>query len=185
MARLLLTALLCLLGPVPGCSTGRTEVPYQIIHANYGVDDPQFRRTVGNLLGPPLLEGNSLTTYVNGDAFYPPMLEAIRSARKTITFETFVYWKGQMGEAFTSALCERARAGVKVHVTIDAVGSDRLDRNYIKRMSEAGVQVKLYHALGLLNFGAVAKLNNRSHRKLLIIDGMVGFTGGAGVADDW
>jgi cardiolipin synthase len=182
MTRLLLT---CLLGLAAGCSTGRTEVPYQIIQANYGVDDPQFRRTVGNLLGPPLLEGNSLTTYVNGDAFYPPMLAAIRGAKQTITFETFVYWKGEMGEAFTAALCERAREGVKVHVTIDAVGSDRLDRNYIKRMGEAGVQVKLYHALGLLDFGAVAKLNNRSHRKLLIIDGIVGFTGGAGVADDW
>src|SRR2546423_7656647 len=120
-----------------GCSTGRTEVPYQIIHANYGVDDPQFRRTLGNLLGPPLLEGNSLTTYVNGDAFYPPMLAAIRSARKTITFETFVYWKGEMGEAFTSALCERARAGVKVHVTIDAVGSERLGGGYLKRLGGA------------------------------------------------
>src|SRR5207245_9948763 len=69
--------------------------------------------------------------------------------------------------------------------TIDAVGSDRLDRNYIKRMADSGAQVKLYHALGLLDFGAVAKLNNRSHRKLLIVDGVVGFTGGAGVADDW
>src|SRR5439155_1981397 len=107
MARLLLSALLWLLALASGCSTGRTEAPYQIIRANYAVDDPQFRRTVGNLLGPPLLEGNLLTTYVNGDAFYPPMLEAIREAKKTITFETFVYWKGQMGEAFTSALCER------------------------------------------------------------------------------
>src|SRR6266566_4927819 len=144
MRQFLFALVACCLILVVGCSTGRTEVPYQIIHANYGVDDPQFRRTVGNLLGPPLLEGNSLATYVNGDAFYPPMLAAIRSARKTITFETFVYWKGEMGEAFTSALCERARAGVKVHVTIDAVGSDRLDRNYLKRMAEAGVQVKLY-----------------------------------------
>src|SRR5258706_8239567 len=124
-------------------------------------------------------------SYVNGDDFYPPMLEAIREAKKTITFETFVYWKGQMGEAFTSALCERAQAGVKVHVTIDAVGSDHLDRNYIKRMGEAGVQVKLYHALGLFDIGSAAKLNNRTHRKLLIIDGVVGFTGGAGVADKW
>jgi cardiolipin synthase len=168
-----------------GCSTGRTEVDYQVIHPNYGVADPQFRRTVGNLLGPPLLEGNRLTTYVNGDAFYPPMLEAIAGAKKTITFETFVYWKGRMGEAFTRALCERARAGVKVHVTIDAVGSDHIDRNYIKRMGEAGVEVKLYGALGFLDFGSAAKLNNRTHRKLLIIDGVVGFTGGAGVSDDW
>src|SRR5258706_5394739 len=107
-------------------------------------------------------------SYVNGDDFYPPMLEAIREAKKTITFETFVYWKGEMGEAFTSALCERARAGVKVHVTIDAVGSDRLDRSYLKRMAEAGAQVKLYHALGLLDFGAVWELNNTLSPKLLI-----------------
>src|SRR5215208_1302826 len=126
MRPLLLAALLCWLIPAFGCSTGRTEVPYQIIEANYGVDDPQFRRTLANLLGPPLLEGNQLNTYVNGDAFYPPILSAIRSARKTITFETFMYWKSVMGEAFTAALCERAREGVKVHVIIDAVGSDRI-----------------------------------------------------------
>src|ERR1041385_4251802 len=123
MRQFLFALVSCCLALVGGCSTGRTEVPYQIIQANYGVNDPQFRRTVGNLLGPPMLEGNSFTTYVNGDAFYPPMLEAIKAAKKTITFETFMFWKGQTGEKFTAALCERALAGVKVHVTIDAVGS--------------------------------------------------------------
>src|SRR6266566_2966638 len=176
--------LLCLLFVAVGCSTGRTELPYQV-EAKYGVADPQFRRTVGNLLGPPLLEGNSLTTLVNGDAFYPSMLSAIAGAKKTITFETFVYWKGSMGEKFTAALCERAGAGVKVHVTIDAAGSDRIDRNYIRRMGEAGAEVKLYHPLKLLDIGSAAKLGNRTHRKLLIIDGLIGFTGGAGVADEW
>ena len=82
MRPLLFALQLCLVGFAPGCSTGRTEVPYQIIQANYGVDDPQFRRTVGNLLGPPLLEGNSLTTYVNGVAFYPPMLAAIGGVKE-------------------------------------------------------------------------------------------------------
>ena len=127
MLRMRIALLICSLSLICGCSTGRTEVDYQLIQANYGVDDPQFRQTVMNLLGPPLLPGNSITTYINGDAFYPPMLAAIAAAKKTITFETFIYWKGQMGEAFTTALCERARAGVKVHVTIDAVGSDHLD----------------------------------------------------------
>jgi cardiolipin synthase len=176
--------LLCVIGLLVGCSTGRTEAPYQL-DAKYGVEDPQFRQTLANLLGPPLLEGNSLTTMINGDEFYPTMLAAIPKAKRTITFETFMYWKGSMGEAFTSALCERARAGVKVHVMIDAVGSDRIDRNYIKRMGEAGAQIKLYHPPRLLDFGSAAKLNNRTHRKILVIDGTIGFTGGAGVADEW
>jgi cardiolipin synthase len=184
MPRFPLALLVCFSVLVVGCSTGRTEAPYQV-ESKYGVDDPQFAQTVGNLLGPPLLGGNAITTLVNGDVFYPSMLSAIRGAKKTITFETFTYWKGMMGDAFTDALCERARAGVKVHVVIDAVGSDRIRRNYIKQMGEAGVEVKLYHPLKLLDIGAAAKLNNRTHRKIMVVDGVVGFTGGAGVADEW
>jgi cardiolipin synthase len=182
--RLYLALPLFIIISISGCSTGRTEAPYQV-ESKYGVNDPQFAQTVGNLLGPPLLGGNSVMTLVNGDQFYPAMLSAIRTAKKTITFETFMYWKGSMGEAFTSALCERAQDGVKVHVIVDAVGSDRIDPNYIKRMGEAGVEVKLYHPLKLLDIGSAAKLNNRTHRKILVIDGLIGFTGGAGVADEW
>src|SRR5688500_16038079 len=109
-----------------GCVTEPTREPYRLGH-EYAIEDPQFARVVGNLLGPPLIPGNSVVTLVNGREIFPEMLRAIRGARASITFETFVYWSGQLGDEFTEALCERARAGVRVHVMIDPVGSDRID----------------------------------------------------------
>src|SRR5688572_22828444 len=129
-----------------GCSGKPPGYPFKV-ESLYGVDDPQFARTMGTLLGPPLDGGNSVRTLVNGDRIFPAMLEAIGAARRTITFETFIYWEGNVGRQFTDALCERARAGVKVHLLIDAVGSARVDKAYLKEMSDAGVEVRLFHPL--------------------------------------
>src|SRR5688572_7633923 len=74
--------------------------PYRV-ESLYGVDDPQFVRTMGHLLGPPLVDGNRVEALVNGDRIFPAMLEAIRAARRTIGFETFIYWKGEVGRQFT------------------------------------------------------------------------------------
>lgn len=169
-----------------GCSNDQpTDHPYRIA-TEYTVSDAEFTRTIGNLMGPPLIGGNSVKTLINGDRIYPPMLQAIRSAKKTINFETYVYWSGRVGEAFTEALSERAANGVKVHVILDPIGSDRIDRRYLKRMKDAGVKVIEYHRLRLIDpVGWVNRLNNRTHRKLLIVDGRVGFTGGVGIADEW
>ncbi|HEY0591386.1 MAG TPA: cardiolipin synthase B, partial [Thermoanaerobaculia bacterium] len=93
----------------------------------YGAEDPQFRRAISTLLGPTLLEGNRITPLYNGDRIFPAMLEAIRSARRTITFETFIYWKGEIGREFAEAMAERARAGVRVHVLLDWVGTQKID----------------------------------------------------------
>ena len=175
--------LLSLLLPC-GCTSSPTRKPYRI-SSEYGVDDPQFARTMGSLLGPALVGGNRVTTLVNGREIFPAMLEAIRAARVSITFETFVYWQGEIGRDFTLALSERARAGLKVHVMIDPVGSNRIDKDYIQYMEDAGVEVELYNPLKLLSLRSFAKLNNRTHRKLLVIDGRVGFTGGVGIADEW
>ena len=175
-------ALACLLAG--GCVKGPTLQPYRIA-SEYSVEDPQFARVVGSLLGPPLVPGNSVVTLVNGREFYPQMLAAIRSARTSITFETFVYWSGDIGEQFTQALCDRARSGVRVHIMIDAAGSDRIDKDYIRRLSEAGAQVDLFNPLRWYDIGSFGRFNNRTHRKVLVIDGTVGFTGGAGVADEW
>jgi cardiolipin synthase len=109
-------------------------------------------------------------------------VQAIAAARHTITFETYIYWSGQIGEQITEALCERARAGVKVHVTVDWLGSLKMDAALIDRMRQAGVQVQMYRPLTWYNLDRV---NNRTHRKLLVIDGRVGFTGGVGIADQW
>jgi cardiolipin synthase len=110
------------------------------------------------------------------------MLAAIRSAKVSITFETYIYWSGDIGRAFADALAERARRGVKVHVLLDWVGSAPMDDELVAVMTRAGVQVRRFHPPHWSHLG---RMNNRTHRKLLVIDGRVGFTGGVGVAPQW
>lgn len=129
-----------------GCADDRpTEKPYRLAHS-YSVSDPQFSRTMGSLLGPPLVGGNSITTLLNGNEIFPAMLKAIRSAQRTIDFETYVYWGSEIGNEFTDALCERAEHGVKVHVILDPLGSDKIDHRYLTQMHKAGVHLVEYHA---------------------------------------
>jgi cardiolipin synthase len=137
---------------------------------------------MGVLLGPPIVEGNKVEVLLNGDQIFPAMLDAIRQAQKSINFETYIYWSGSIGQEFTQALSERARAGVKVHVMLDYIGSIKLDHDQIEAMRRAGVEVQRYHKPV---WWKLARLNNRTHRKLLIADGRIGFTGGVGIADKW
>lgn len=148
----------------------------------YTIESDQYRREMSVLLGPPVVGGNSAQVLENGDAIFPAMLSAITAARHTVNFETYIYWSGEIGERFAEALSERARAGVQVHVTIDWVGSVKMDNAQLKRMEEAGVEVRRYRPLHWYNVG---RINNRTHRKLLVVDGRVAFTGGVGVADQW
>ncbi len=148
----------------------------------YDTDDPQFRRSMGILLGPPIIEGNKVEVLLNGEQIFPSMLDAIRKAEKTITFETYIYWSETIGKEFSDALAERARAGVKVHVMLDFVGSMKMEATAIDAMKAAGVKLERFHKPVWWKF---TKLNNRTHRKLLIVDGKVGFTGGVGIADQW
>src|SRR5688572_21460946 len=131
------TPIFAFIGSLFGCSSLPPGYPYRV-EPHYGVDDPQFARVMGHLLGPPLDGGNTITILNNGDRIFPAMLEAIRSAQKTINFETFIYWQGEIGKEFTEALCERARAGVKVHLLIDAVSSTKIDKGYVHNMHQAG-----------------------------------------------
>ena len=162
-------------------SPGEKKIDTQLTR-QYDTDDPQFRRSLGVLLGPPIVEGNKAEVLLNGDRIFPAMLEAIRSAQKSISFETYIYWEGTIGHEFTEALAERARAGVKVHVLLDWIGSMKIDDASLDAMRRAGVQVHRYHKPV---WWKLARLNNRTHRKLLIVDGKVGFTGGVGIADKW
>lgn len=148
----------------------------------YGLDDPQFKRALASLLGPPIVSGNRVTTLRNGDEIFPAMLAAIRSAKKNIDFETYVYWSGQIGRDFADAIAERARAGVKAHVLLDWVGSQRMEKEALDTMRAAGAQVEMYHPL---KWYTLARMNNRTHRKLLVVDGRVAFTGGVGIAQEW
>ncbi len=160
---------------------GEKQIRYELTH-RFAVSDPQFIRSMNHLLGPGILAGNRIKALQNGDEIFPAMLEAIRGARETITFETYIYWSGDIGRKFSEALAERARAGVKVHVLLDAVGTGKLDQQALDEMKNAGVEVEKYHPL---TWHTLARINNRTHRKLLVVDGRIGFTGGVGIADQW
>jgi cardiolipin synthase len=162
-------------------ATGEKKVTHRIEHL-YGVEDPRFLGTMGVLLGPQVTRGNRFHALLNGDQIFPAMLTAIRGARKTIDFETYIYWSGDIGRAFADAFAERARAGVAVHVMLDWVGTAKMDEALIRELQQAGVEVERYHKPSWTGLG---KLNNRTHRKLLVIDGTVGFTGGVGIAPQW
>ena len=156
--------------------------PHHKVKHLCAIDDPQLTREMGALLGPAILQGNRVSVLHNGDEIFPAMLAAIRSAKRTITFETFIYWSGAVGEEFAAALIERAHAGVRVHVMLDWVGTSKMPAELVTRMTGAGIEVVRYHAVRWYNLG---KLNNRTHRKVLVIDGALGFTGGVGIADEW
>ncbi|MBJ6978147.1 MULTISPECIES: phospholipase D-like domain-containing protein [unclassified Luteimonas] len=162
-------------------STPEKKIERKIEH-RHAIADPQFRREMSVLLGPAILPGNHVIDYENGDEIFPAMLGAIASAQKTITFETYIYWSGDIGKKFEQALSERARAGVKVHLLVDWVGSIKMDEDMLQSMKDAGVEVERYRPLHWYNLG---RMNNRTHRKLLVIDGHVGYTGGVGIADQW
>lgn len=161
IATFLVTALGVLL--VTNLSLGNKQVDRRI-ETLYSVGDPQFLRSMGSLLGPPIVDGNRAQALLNGDEIFPAMLEAIRGAQQTITFETYIYWSGAIGQQFAQALTERARAGVRVHVMLDWLGSGDIDETYVKQMEEAGIEVRRYNPL---RWDTVARMNNRTHRKLL------------------
>ena len=162
-------------------TAGEKKVQQQLPRL-YSAAHPQFERALGSLLGPGIVGGNAVTELINGDQIFPPMLAAIKSAQKSVTFETYIYWSGDIGKQFADALSERARAGVPVHVLLDWVGSAKMEESYLAEMKEAGVQIEKFHKPHWYN---LARLNNRTHRKLLVVDGQVGFTGGVGIAPAW
>lgn len=162
-------------------TAGEKKVQQQLPRL-YSTSSPQFERALGTLLGPGIVGGNAVTELLNGDQIFPPMLAAIQGAKKSITSETYIYWSGDIGKQFADALSERARAGVRVHVLLDWVGSAKMDESYLTEMKEAGVQIEKFHKPHWYN---LARLNNRTHRKLLVVDGQVGFTGGVGIAPQW
>ena len=177
---LLVTSVVTILG-MNLFSSPEKEVKRNIAH-EYGIDHPQFLRVMSVLLGPMLVEGNKVETLLNGEQIFPAMLAAIRSAKKTISFETYIYWSGEIGQQFADALAERAKAGVKVHILVDWAGSQKMDSKILDEIKASGIQIKKYHPL---KWYMLDRLNNRTHRKILVVDGTVGFTGGVGIADTW
>ena len=152
------------------------------IEHRFSIADPQFRREMSVMMGPSVTAGNHVTALHNGVEIFPAMLDAIRGAQVSVNFETYIYWSGDIGQQFAVALSERARAGIPVNVMIDWVGSLKMDQEMLDRMEEAGVDLHRFRPLRWYNLG---RMNNRTHRKLLVIDGHTGFTGGVGIADVW
>jgi cardiolipin synthase len=148
----------------------------------YAVDDPVFMRTVESFLGQSWTQGNVVRPLQNGDEIFPAMLSAIRMAELSINFETFIYWTGDIAIEFSEALAERARNGIEVRVLLDGVGASTMDKDLVTNMREAGAIVEFFRPV---NWYHLDHINNRTHRKLLIVDGIIAFTGGVGIGDEW
>ncbi len=148
---------------------------------HFTVADSQFERAIGSVLTPALVPGNRVDELINGDRIFPRMLNAIRSARRSITLETYIYFSGDTGGTFSDALSNQAANGVQVLVLLDWVGGE-LDDELLEKMRASGVKIQRYNAPRWYNLG---RFNNRTHRKLMIVDGELGFIGGVGLADKW
>ena len=146
------------------------------------VDEPGFYHLLESLAGSPVRAGNKIDVLRNGHEIFPAMLDAIRSAERTINFATFVYWRGDIAPEFADALAERARAGVEVNVLLDAMGAAKMERTLVDKLRDAGAQVEWFRPP---HWYSIHKVNNRTHRKILAVDGRVGFTGGVGIAEEW
>lgn len=147
----------------------------------YPVSSPEFRWVMSSVLTPSLVEGNRVEPLVNGTEIFPAMLAAIRSARETITLETYIFWSGSIGQEFTEALRERARRGVRIKVLLDWLGS-QVNDDLWEEMETSGIEIRRYNEPA---WYTLEQMNNRTHRRLLVVDGRIGFIGGAGIADKW
>ena len=158
-----------------------TPPQYGLDH-DLSVESDEFLTTIAGATGAPFVAGNRLDILNNGDEFYPAMLEAIREAELSITMEAYIYWGGEIGLIFAHALAERARAGVRVKILLDAIGSSDLGDDIVRPLADAGCQIAWYNPIRWYTLG---RFNHRTHRKSLIVDGRIAFTGGAGIADNW
>ena len=152
------------------------------LRSDAAAGDPGHAGYLAGLLGVPLTQGNRVTVHTNGDQLYPAMLAAINGARRRISFETYIYESGEMANAFTRAFDDAARRGVRVNLVIDAVGGSGIDEDHVKQLEAAGCRVVRFNSP---RWYSLEEVNYRTHRKIVVVDGEVAFTGGAGIADHW
>jgi cardiolipin synthase len=160
----------------------RERAPVYGLDHDVAVEEPEFLENVVGLTGFAFVGGNRVDLLHNGDAFYPAMLDAIASARISVTIETYIYWHGAVGVTFARALADRARVGVAVKILLDAIGSATIGDEILQILEDGGCQLAWFNPL---RWQTVGSFNYRTHRKTLVVDGTVGFTGGAGLADHW
>lgn len=159
-----------------------THVPVHRTLPPMNLGEPAFFPTLEAHAQAPIVGGNQLTLLLNGEEIYPAILGAIRHARRTITYAQYSYEDGKIAREVAEALAERCRAGVTVHVLLDSVGTVSMPREYVELMSRDGCQVVSFRPIGPLGLGSA---NNRNHRRILVVDGRIGFTGGSGVSGKW
>jgi cardiolipin synthase A/B len=158
-------------------------LPYKVSKAPAErLDSERFIKTVEALTGAHLHRSSKFEVFTNGENYYPAELAAIRAARKSVNLEAYIFQRGKVADEFIQVLAERARTGVKVNLLIDAIGALRLTKSHFKEFIDAGGEVQWYHPL---RWNTWPRINNRTHRELLIVDGEVGFIGGSGWADHW
>jgi len=146
------------------------------------VTSTDFLRAAEALTGAPISEGNRADLLINGDRIFPVFLETIRSAERTLNVQTYIYWRGEIADEVARAIRERAEAGVKCNVILDALGAVKMNRGLFDQMERAGVRVIRFRPPKPY---AIRRVVNRTHRRLLIADGRVGMTGGVGIAAEW
>lgn len=152
------------------------------LNHEFSTDSDEFLSTVAGVCGVSFASGNDVEVLNNGDAFYPRMLEAIQRAKRSITIEAYIYWAGEVGLLFARALADKASTGIPVKILLDAIGSASIGRDILDTLNESGCHVAWYNPIHWYTLG---RFNNRTHRKSLIVDGEIAFTGGAGIADQW
>jgi cardiolipin synthase len=157
------------------------HIPYHI-EADLDATSDHFVNVLESTCLTKLEPGNKIDIFTDGDAFYPAMLDAIRSARETINMECYIFKTGEIGDQFIEALADRGRAGVRVTLVLDAIGSFGAIRQSAARLREAGCRVEPYQKI---TWYRLSRMNNRTHREILVVDGHIAFVGGAGVADWW
>lgn len=160
----------------------REIIEYRPQHT-FSVRDPAFFGSAHAITDSVPIGGNKITLLHNGNGIFPPMLKAIREAKKTVNFEAFIFHTDGISDQFLEAFSERAKAGVQVRIILDGIGSGLgLDNDALKRLTDAGCKVTYYHPARGIRFD---RINRRTHRRVMVVDGRIGFTGGAGFADEW
>lgn len=166
--------LVALFGPSP---------KYKIsLPGSESVSSEQFIWNLEAISDAKLNRCNKIEVFTNGEQFYEAELAAIRAAKKNVNVEAYIFQQGEIAKKFVDALTERARAGVKVNLVIDGLGSMGTKDAYFDDLKKVGGKFAWYHPL---RWHTIPTYNNRTHRELLVIDGVVGFIGGAGIADHW
>jgi cardiolipin synthase len=162
---------------------GCTKRPPELVLPALSMTDPAFQSSVAAFTGAPIIGDNRVTILLNGEQTFPAIVEALRSAKKTITFEAYIFRKSPVGDQMVEAFADRCRAGVRASILLDAHGSADVPDDYVEGLTKAGCRI--VPAYRPIRPWRPRRSNLRDHRRIVVVDGLVGFTGGYGVDEMW